>query len=397
MKEKFLGMRKITAFIALFCALIMLGACKDSETKIPGVEPDRGYKEPVAESIRFSNAEFVYWGDDVGERYSDGWLVKLYTEMEIDELGNPIGPGCVVQLLLNAYYNSGQEPNPAWLEGIYGAQTNSGDFNPMTFVDGYMDYLDLPTGRIERPDGTFYADLAEGSVEMEVDLIDDGAVQVTDNGDGTYSIEGILVGKKCRKHYFSWQGEIQASSYVEPEIENSTLSENLVLNNLTQGQLQDRGDYFALRDESYRSYLLFLADEGVDLSQSHPSGSGNLLRLELLVPWESVKEEGIPAGTYPLLVRNADTSIDRDQLTPFHAIPGLPNRFAYPYWSGAWYVSLLEGEWSETYARIDRGVVEVERRDDGAHFIRCELEDCASPAHKVQAEITLEKNQLIVL
>ena len=63
-----------------------------------------------------------------------------------------------------------------------------------------------------------------------------------------------------------------------------------------------------------------------------------------------------------MLIRNADTSFNKESITPFHSISGLPDSFTVPYWSGAWYVKYADGKWGDNYARIDGGVVVVERQ-----------------------------------
>lgn len=355
------------------------------------------FVEKEAKTTTFSNIEVYYNGDDIGEAISDGWLVKFYTDMEMDEMGNFVGPGEVMQLLLNVEYESAQKPDLAKLVGEYRAQSNSGDFSPNTFVYGYMDYIDLPDGRHERPDGTFYASIPDGSTEMDVDLIDDGSLEITSNGDGTYTIDGVLVGKQCRKRNFKWSGVIEPKSQVVEQIPNSLLTSDLQLTNLTKAHLQDRGDSFYLGDNSYRNILVFLAEESILFEWGNPKGSGNILRLELLVPWETnLAEEGIPAGEYPMLTRNADTSFDKESIAPFHSISGLPDSFTVPYWSGAWYVKYADGKWGDSYARIDKGSVTVERGEDGSHRFICNLQDCSSPSLAVTADVTIPNDKLTI-
>lgn len=346
--------------------------------------------EPTPQRVLFTNASFSYMGDDVGEQTSDGWVVKFYTDMDIDDYGNPIGEGVAMQLLLNVTYNPSQEADTALLEGVYTAQTSSGDFAEDTFVDGYMDFIELPDGRYERADGSFYADIAEGSIDMDVDLLDDGAVQIVKNTDGTFTFEGVMVGKKCRKRYFEWSGEVKPTSHVTPTTPNSTLTENLRLTTLTQMRLQDKGDSFYLGDESYRCFLIFLAEQDVQFEWGKPTGSGKVLRLELLVPFGSSVEEGVPAGRYPFIQRNPDTSIDKGNIVPFVAIAGLPNRFTVPYWSGSWYVEYADGAWGELYGRIDDGEVVVERGEDGSHHISCTLYDCSSEPITITADVQID-------
>lgn len=377
----------------ILCALLglLLGAC-DS----PADDVVDGYTEREPQKVIFTNASFSYMGDDVGEQLSDGWVMKFYTDMEIDDYGNPIGPGCVVQLLLNVDYNENQEPDTWYLEGLYKSQSNSGDFSPNSFVSGYMDYIDLPDGRVERADATFYADIAEGVTDMDVDLLDEGVVQIIPNADGTHTIEGILVGKKCQKRYFSWSGKVEPKSYVTPQIPNSTINESVAVTSISKMQLQDRGDSFYLGDNSYRCFVLMMVEESIGFEWGKPTGSGELLRLDLLVPWESRVEDGVPAGTYNFVSRNADTSIDKANIVPFSAVPGLPDCFTAPYWSGCWYVEYADSVWGENYARIDSGSVVVERGEDGSHHIVCELYDCSTPAKSLSVDVQIGSDKIIV-
>lgn len=334
------------------------------------------YEAPVPETIEFSNAEFIYNGDDIGEGISDGWLVRLYTDMEIDSAGNPIGPGVALQLLLNVTFDKDQSADPEFLSGVYTEMLNSGNFAAGTFVSGYIDYIDMPGGRIEIADATFYADIADGSTEMDYDLIDEGALEIKRNPDGTYSIEGVLVGKKYTKRYISWNGDIQPKSNVPEEIPNSTLDSDVASLEFSQGHVLDKGDCFYLKDDSYRCFLVFLTDKTIDMSTGRPAGNGRFLRLEFLVPWSTKTEDGIPAGTYSIAERNPDTSMDRDKIVPGIAIAGLPDCFSYPYISGSWYVEMQDGIWSDKYARVSGGSINVVRGADGGHDMTFNLTDC---------------------
>lgn len=351
------------------------------------------FPEAVPDTIRFTNAEFIYNGDDIGESISDGWIIKLYTDMATDLTGSFIGPGAVVQLLLNVALDPEQSADAEFLPGIYSEMYNSGNFAPGTFVSGYMNYIDLPGERIEMADATFYADIDEGSTEMEYDLIDEGAVRITSDGNDIYTIEGILVGKKYTKRYFIWSGSIEAQTNVPEVIPNSTLKNDITDPGFTQGILQDKGDYFYLGDQSYRCLLLYLAEPTVTESAypgGRPEGNGAVLRLEMLVPWETdINTDGIPAGTYNMTQRNPDTSIDRDKIIPGVAIPGLPDVFAAWKVAGSWYYELEEGEWTNTYARLDKGSITVERGENGSHTIIYDLLDCQTRARRVSGKITL--------
>ena len=384
-------MKRFALCLAMVAMLFV--ACTD---KGEGDVPDADFVEKEATKVYFTNSEVYYLGDTAREESFDIWQIKFYTDMEIDELGNPIGPGSVMQLILNAPYEKEQTPNLEKLEGVYLAQSNSGDYSNFTFIYGYLDILELPDGRHELPDGTFYASIPEGSKQMDIDLLDDGKLEIVNNADGTTTIKGTLIGKQCRKRNFEWRGVIEPKSEVKKETPNSTLTSNIEIGNLTKALIQDKGDSFYLRDESYRNFLIFLAQEGISFEWGKPVGSGEVLRLELLVPWSTNAEEGVPAGTYQMMQRNADTSFDKESIVPFSAVSGLPNRFVAPYWAGSWYVNYVDGAWGDSYARIDGGTITVERGEDGSHRFICNLQDCSSPTFSVTTDTTIKNDKIVV-
>jgi hypothetical protein len=387
-------MNKLISHVLLLSVILWAASCQEPLPPVveePDPEkPEEGFVEAVPDTVTFTNADFIYYGDIAGESSSDDWVVKLYTDMEIDDLGNPVGPGTVTQLQLNAEFDENQKADPSRLEGLYREMTNSGNFAPGTFVSGYMVRLDLPGQTIEMGDGTFYADLSEGSTEMDYDLIDEGAVNIKANADATFTIEGVLVGKKYTKRYFKWTGDIDPRNYVPEETPNSTLKQDMTGLTFDQGQLQDKGDYFYRMDETYRCLLIYLGDDSVDMSASRPAGDGAVLRLEVLVPWEvDIKKDGIPSGTYKMTDRNPDTSIDKDNIVPGVAVPGLPNVFAAWKVAGSWYYELENGEWSQTYARIDEGEIVIDNHGDGTYTISYDLLDCQAVPKKIQGSTTL--------
>ena len=224
---KFKTMKKSFLYGAVMAVLTLVGACEKpvqpQQPVDPQQKPDQGFVEAVPDTVKFTNADFIYYGDIAGESSSDDWVVKLYTDMEIDDLGNPIGPGTVTQLQLNAEFDENQKADPSKLEGLYREMMNSGNFVPGTFVSGYMVRLDLPGQTIEMAVGTFYAELPDGSADMDYDLIDEGAVSIKSNSDGTFTIEGVIVGKKYTKRYFKWTGDVEPRNYVPEHTPNSTL------------------------------------------------------------------------------------------------------------------------------------------------------------------------------
>jgi hypothetical protein len=389
---------RLVAVVAIVSSTFILTNCAPNVGGDGEIEEDE-FVEKESTTVSFTNADVTYLGDMSGEGYSDGWVIKLYTDMEIDDYGNLIGPGVAMQLALNVYPEKNQNPDLDYLVGTYYAQSNSGDFSPYTFVYGYIDYLDLPTGRIYRPDATFYAPIAEGetSAEMEADLIDDGTINIIRYVDGSCRIEGIVVGKQCRKRKFEWEGVLEPRSQAVQRVPNSLLTSSLHLTSLSQALFKDKVDSFYLGDESYRTILIFLAEQGIYFDWGNPKGDGDILRIELLVPWNTdIATDGIPAGDYPMVVRNADTSIDKENIVPFRSVPGLPNRFTVPYWSGAWYVHYADGAWGDSYARIDSGGVTVERGSDGSHRFICNFGDCSSPSYGITTDVTIAKENITI-
>lgn len=381
-------MKAITSVTLIGLLLFLSISCNKPDSEPSGT----GFTEPVPTSVEFTNAEFIYNGDDIGEATSDGWVIKLYTDMEIDEAGAPVGPGCVVQMLLNVRYDETQSADASFLPGTYSEMYNSGNFAPGTFVSGYMTSIDLPGGdRIDLADATYYADVMDGSTEMDYDMIDEGAVRILKNDDGTYTVEGILVGKKFTKRYFSWTGKAEPKSEVPQRIPNSTLESDVIDPSFTKGTIQDKRDYFYLLDESYRCLLIQLAGDGAEFDQFNKvGGDGPVLRLEILVPWETdIQEDGIPEGEYVMTERNPDTSIDKEKIVPGVAIPGLPDEFASWKMAGAWYYEMQDGNWTDTYARIDNGTITVSRENDGSHTISYDLLDCQSQPHRISGIVTL--------
>lgn len=87
--------------------------------------------------------------------------------------------------------------------------------------------------------------------------------------------------------------------------------------------------------------------------------------------------------------RNPDTSIDKEKIVPGVAIPGLPDEFASWKMAGAWYYEMQDGNWTDTYARIDNGTITVSRENDGSHTISYDLLDCQSQPHRISGSVTL--------
>lgn len=381
--------------VAALSVVVLLGACDNDPVQEPPV-PEPPFKEPVAEMIECTQANVVYYGDDGYTGVSDLWQVTLYTDMDIDEKGNPIGAGQIVCISCNA--KQGDVLDMANLVGTYTATISTGDFRAGTFNEGYMRTIDLPGGAVEIPDFSFFGDLAEGETTFEPDLLREGYCQIESNADGTYTVSGIMVGTEYLKRYFTYTGAIEPvdrSDGGQQTIPNTTLTEDILLEGFTQARLQDMGDYFFLQDQSYRMFRLTLADEGVDISGSYPEGEGRFLKLEFFVEWAADVTEGMPVGTYDMCQRTESGGIERSQIVPWHAVPGLPDQFTSP--SGSWYQKIAASGEMPEYARLAAGRVMVGQIEgvEGGRRIVVELLDCDTDRpHAVKCTVEMTGTQM---
>lgn len=369
---------------ALLPLLLVPAACGSGESDpADPVDPTPSpFKEAVPEKTVYTQANLVYYGDDVYSGESDWWQLLLMTDMQIDETGNPVGPGKMIRISLNTTYNAEQKPDPELLCATYHEPASTADISAGTFNPGFFTTIDLPGGAVEMPDGSFFGDLQAGTTDFDADLLREGVCLIERREDGTYLISGILVGTQFRKRYFTYEGALDPidRSDSQTSAPNTTLTEDLTLSGLTAARLIDKGDNFWLQDLSYRNFLLFLGGEHVDLSQSKPSGSGDVLRIELFVPWDSDPADGIPAGTYRVAPQSETGGIERQYIVPFNIVPGYPDQFTNC--SGTWYQQFADSQWQQ-YARITGGTVTVER-SGSAHRLTIDLTDCGTPAHHVR-------------
>lgn len=380
-------------------ALSFFVACQKQETPSPEnpqpetPAPGNPYAEPEPEYVTFTGARLEYKGDDGYTGISDEWVLLLYTE------NYPAGPSQVMRLDFNARYKPEQVADMNYIVGSYEEQYSTGDFSAGTFNWGQMFRMELPGGSVEVPDMSYYGDIPDGETDFEPDLLREGVFLISAaEPDGNYTVEGILVGTKYRKRYFSYTGPLEAQSYVDPAMPNSTLKSDLSLSGLfSKIRVYDRGNVFFLpplsdgedpslpNATSYRYFECYLADDGIDFGPLVPGGNGNLLQLDLLVPYASQAADGIPAGEYTVSHRYG-TGIDRGDILPFRFLEGAPDQFARP--AGSWYRSLKDGEWGDAYARITDGTVKVERTG-GKHRITVDLLDCGTPQHRISGSLEL--------
>ena len=378
-------MKKI--FVTVLMAAAAVCAC-DKVTPEPEPEPqppvedDGGFEEPVPDRPEYVNANLIYYGGDDMDGSSDYWVLNLYTDMEVRD-GYPVGPGQLLSLAMNSPYNEAQQPSLESLVGQYVMPANSMDFSAGTFIQGEMHEIDLPGGSIMRPDGCFFGDIPSGETEFEPDLLREGSFTVLDNGDGTFTVEGIMVGTEYVERYFSYTGKFEPVDRAEggqgTDVPNTNLTEDVLLEGLTEARLIDKGDYFFTGEGNYRLFLLYIAEPGVDLSQDWPSGTGRLLHLELFVPADADPADGIPAGEYIMANRIDGGYMDKEDIVPFRIVEGAADVFEYN--TGTWYQEIEESVWVN-YGRITGGTVTVDRNGD-SHTLTIDLTDCGDPAHMV--------------
>ena len=380
MDKKLMNLLGVWLFaVASVCALT---ACSDNDTENPEGEKTGGENgKPTTETVEFINSNLVYWGDEDGVG-TDHFVLTLYTDMEVDAAGNPIGPGKIMAFSLNVPpFASGTTEFPL-PEGTFDAAPNGYTFNEWTFNLGYMNQMDLPTGKVEVPAGSFYGDVKAHSTSVDADLLSGGKMTVKRSADGEYTISGVLVGDLSLKRYFTYTGKLTTIDRhgSTEEIPNSTLNADLTLNEWAQARLQDKADFYYLQDESCRVLELYLAEEGVGLAETWPTGNGRVLKVEFFVEWATDVTQGIPAGTYKVVARDEESKgILREFLKPGGIASGYPNVFTYP--AGTWYEKISNGTMKE-YARIDAGTMTVVR-DGDKHTLTIDFIDCdkAHPHH----------------
>ncbi len=368
--------------ISVIASLLIIVGCSETQTNTVA-QPDDVEQNPA---IEFTNAQLIYYGDEGDTETSCEFLLSFYTDMELDEVGNPIGPGHLMALDFNATLFDAQATEFPIPVGTYLAAPNSFSYPPFTFNYGYEQQLDLPTGIINVPRGSYYGAPQEGTTEFDADLLNEGLFTVSRDEQGIYTIEGCVVGDQFRKRNFIFVGELTASDNSEPAPEpNTTLTEDITLTNITKARLQDLGDTFFLQDNSYRTFELHLASSETDFSQRWCT-TGDYLQIALFVAWDCDVTEGIPAGTYQVAAEVDGGGLDRSDIRPFNIRPGVPDQFTRP--SGTWYMSYSD-DIANNYARINGGSMNVERNGVG-HTFTIEFTDCGTTPHTIRCQFTTD-------
>lgn len=372
---------KIALSVVLFP---LLSGCGDDDP-VPGKEqenPNPPFVELAPEHVTFTNADLYYYGDDGYTGASTHYMLSLYTDMEIDDTGNPVGPGFIMRLSINADYPE-EGAEPALPAGIYYEPMDANAYLPFTFNEGYLDTIDLPDGPVSLPQLSFFGEVEAGGTAYEPDLLREGYCQVEVDAEGRYTLSGIVVGTMFLKRYFTYTGELKAvdRSGGEEPVGSSTLTADLELSALTQARAEDRGDRYYLGDESYRAVTLYLAEEGIDLSEEWPAGVGRLLQIEFFVAWDTDLKNGIPAGSYRMAVRTETGGFERADFVPGNIVPGLPGQFARP--EGCWFRRLTADGMPE-YACLTGGTMTVTGSGLGSQTFEIDFTDVSETPHHVR-------------
>lgn len=188
---------KIRRSFIYLAASILLAAC---------CEKPKSVEKLTREIIEFTDGEAIWYGDDGNTEVSDMWNIRLYTDMERDDAGNPVGPGQMIQLSCNTGRDT--ELNTDNLRGLYVAPEDEYDYAPGTFNPGYLVEIELPDGYISAPAMSYFGDLEDGSTELAPDFLKDGSVNVKINADGTFTIEGSMTSETGITRDFTYTGEL---------------------------------------------------------------------------------------------------------------------------------------------------------------------------------------------
>lgn len=174
-------------FSLALSALLAIG-CNQTQT-----EPPPPYVGPEAQVMEFTTAEAIYYGDDGNTEKSDMWNIRL------------TGHEQMIQISCNTI--QADEADPEYLVGYYTEPKRQGVYTPDSFNPGYMLKIEFADGSIEGPVMSYYGEFTSNG-EVVVDLLSEGFVNIDANTDGTFTIEGTMVGKKFLKRNFAYMGKL---------------------------------------------------------------------------------------------------------------------------------------------------------------------------------------------
>ena len=163
-------------------------------------------EETTREIIEFTDGEAIWYGDDGNTEVSDMWNIRLYTDMDRDEAGNPVGPGQMIQISCNKDQDT--KANADNLRGVYVTPSDEYDYSPGTFNPGYLVEIEIPGGYISAPAMSYFGELEEGSTEPAPEFLEEGSVSVEINADGTFTIEGSMTTESAISKDFTYTGEL---------------------------------------------------------------------------------------------------------------------------------------------------------------------------------------------
>ncbi len=175
-------------FLAL-SALLACGCGKEDGQQ----DPPPPFAEAEAQTIEFTSAQAYYYGDDGNTEQSDMWNLRLSC------------PECFVQISCNTLLSDGLTPD--CLVGYYTASSKAGYYSPDSFNPGYMLRIELPDETIEGPAMSYFGQYTLTG-DVTVDLLREGYVNIDMNPDGTFTIEGSMVGHMFLKRNFFFEAEL---------------------------------------------------------------------------------------------------------------------------------------------------------------------------------------------
>lgn len=191
----------------IFLALSALLACGCGNEVVPP-EPPPPFVEAEAKIIEFTSAQAYYYGDDGNTEQSDMWNLRLSC------------PECFVQISCNTLL--ADELTPDCLVGYYTASSKDGYYSPDSFNPGYILKIELPDETIEGPAMSYFGQHTLTG-EVNVDLLREGFVNIDMNSDGTFVIEGSMVGQKFLKRNFIFEGDLD---FIDLTVSSETKSSN---------------------------------------------------------------------------------------------------------------------------------------------------------------------------
>lgn len=223
---------------------------------------------------------------DEGNSEVETYILRCFDVERITDNGlNPYGAGTKLQLGLYTANGKG-------LAGHYTVGERQ-DYQPGTFYKG--SWLGLQAA------GSFCMQTDEKN-NAKYCLISEGTVDITDNGDGTYSVRCTLKDENGYHVECDWTGEIE--EYKVTESVQTTLTEDVVFNPEECTEIYYLGDYYLTGTSSYN---ISLADEDEILSIDICASTGDSSEL--------------PTGKYTVSSSHEGETVNPGRVTLTYAEP----------------------------------------------------------------------------